>query len=130
MDEPMMDEAIAETEHGVGGNETHAARWGRPELKAFNSKEKVITFQVNLGGSQPFSGRGRLTMMIADKSHSCNTARESPCCSGPRAKQPVSRCHCNLRKWKWLDACTPAVAHGYCTTEANHSKSQLCIVRT
>lgn len=45
--EPMIDEAIAEAEHGGAvGNDTHTARWARPELKAFNSKEKAITFQV------------------------------------------------------------------------------------
>lgn len=46
MDEPMMNEAAAEVEGGFS-DETHAARWARPRLEAFDPKEKAITFQVS-----------------------------------------------------------------------------------
>lgn len=69
MDEPMMDEAFAEAEHGTVGNDTHAARWARPELQAFSSKEKAITFQVRFGCLGIFvRPRRKLTIMISDKS--------------------------------------------------------------
>lgn len=42
MDEVMMDEPPPE----AGGGETHAAKWARPQLGAFEAKEKAITFQV------------------------------------------------------------------------------------
>lgn len=58
MDEPIMDEAVAEAEQGAVGGDTHAARWARPELRAFNSKEKPITFQVRLGHRPSFSQSG------------------------------------------------------------------------
>ncbi|CAM9288465.1 unnamed protein product [Ectocarpus sp. 8 AP-2014] len=41
MDEVMMDEPPPE----AGGGETHAAKWARPQLRAFEAKEKAITFQ-------------------------------------------------------------------------------------
>lgn len=68
MDGPMIDEAIAEAEHGAVGNDTHAARWARPELKAFNSKEKAITFQVSFGRFPSFLRlERRLAIMIPYK---------------------------------------------------------------
>ena len=46
MDEPMLDDAVPEVVHGAVGDDTHAARWARPRLEAFESKGKDITFQV------------------------------------------------------------------------------------
>lgn len=42
MDEVMTDEPPPE----AGSDETHAAKWARPQLEAFEAKEKAITFQV------------------------------------------------------------------------------------
>lgn len=50
MDEHMGDEAAlaeAKAEGGAVANETHAAKWARPRLEAFDCKQKTITFQVN-----------------------------------------------------------------------------------
>lgn len=80
MDEPVINEAIAiaEAEHGAAGNETHAGRWSRPELKAFNLKEKAITFQVCFGHFPIFFRPAtRLTLAIPDVSH---TYRSCHCC--------------------------------------------------
>lgn len=48
MDEPMLDDTIIpDGVRGAVGDDTHAARWARPRLEAFDSKEKDITFQVS-----------------------------------------------------------------------------------
>lgn len=57
-EEAMMDEAglrEAEAEAIVGGipNSTHAAKWARPKIDAFDPKEKAITFQVNVSIATP-----------------------------------------------------------------------------
>lgn len=51
MDENALREAEAEgasTDESATPTETHAAKWARPPLAAFDAKEKNITFQVGV----------------------------------------------------------------------------------
>lgn len=80
MDEPMLDEDH-EADHGAVGNNTHAARWARPELKAFSSKEKAITFQVSFRRLPIFLRPAR--SLLYSHCFPINSATKRYCCCVP-----------------------------------------------